>query len=420
MPKYCELIIINYVAIYALNGFFSMLGYPPKLDLLYFIASLPLIYKNITCGRIFKQESINIYFLLIIFYFTFTGFIHLGEYPFSFFYQALRVQIWGMLFFFLGQSKLFADNTFFDKMRIPFLLVFISGIILYFWSPSWYTDWKLLRYDVSTDATKEYAYDFFRLSGFWTLHYFISYGAYIFISYELYKISIHKSDWYTPFLILIAFATLVLAMQRAPLLLSIACFLFYSIFLCFKKGKYKHLRLLYILITIIIVSLLPYILTKFEDIELIMNRMDVLLESDNFFSERTKIFSKAFKYISFFGYGLGRFGSTASQTGSFAITDQEWLRMTCETGIFGVSLFVLFWIIIILKGMKHFKRNIFEFSIIIFILVSMTGANPLGNDGIMHQIIFWICAGRIINRYRIKGFAASSNIVTYNHKKNLS
>lgn len=411
MQKYCEFIILNYVAIYALNGFFSMLGYPPKLDLLYFIASLPLIYKNITCGRIFKQESINIYFLLIIFYFIFTGFIHLGEYPFSFFYQALRVQIWGMLFFYLGQSKLFANDTFFKKMRIPFLIVFICSIILYFWSPSWYTDWKLLRYDVDEGATKEYAYDYFRLSGFWTLPYFISYGSYILISYELYKISIKESDFYTPFLILFAFAVSALAMQRAPIAFSCACFVFYNFFLLFRKGKYNHLRILNLVILIALFTLIPYIFSSFEDIDFIIKRMEDFTESDNAFKDRIEIFSKAYKYISLGGYGLGRFGSAASQAGSFDITDQEWLRITCETGILGVSLFVLFWIIIILRGMKHFKKNLFELSVIVFILISMSGANPLGNDGIMHQIIFWVCAGRIINHYRTNKFNTSSKAI---------
>ena len=103
------------------------------------------------------------------------------------------------------------------------------------------------------------------------------------------------------------------------------------------------------------------------------------------------------KKITFWGDGIGRYGHEAYYSGKMAITDQQYLKIMYETGYFGIICYSIFILLVVIRGIRNFKDNLFELGIIFFYLMAMTGANCLSVTG-QHCIVFWFCCGRIFNK----------------------
>lgn len=97
------------------------------------------------------------------------------------------------------------------------------------------------------------------------------------------------------------------------------------------------------------------------------------------------------------GDGIGRYGHEAYYSGKMAITDQQYLKIMYETGYFGIICYSIFILLVVIRGIRNFKDNLFELGIIFFYLMAMTGANCLSVTG-QHCIVFWFCCGRIFNK----------------------
>ena len=91
------------------------------------------------------------------------------------------------------------------------------------------------------------------------------------------------------------------------------------------------------------------------------------------------------KNISFWGDGIGRYGHGAFFEGSISVTDQQYIQLLYETGLFGLLYNVLMLLICLILGFKHFDKCKFEVGVILFYLLAM-----------------WYCCGVVIFKTKRK------------------
>lgn len=156
-----------------------------------------------------------------------------------------------------------------------------------------------------------------------------------------------------------------------------------------------------ILIISFALLLLYLIISHFLDetrIDFIISKFTELNERDNFIEDRANLFDNMYDVpISILGDGLGLYSHTAVEMGlKHYITDQGYMKMIYETGIIGSVLRIIIIAICLFKGLKDKRIYYFEITVIIMIVISLFGANSLSSMQ-MHNVIFWICCGRINN-----------------------
>lgn len=319
----------------------------------------------------------------------------------------IREEIIPMLAFFIGKDPERKDNKIFNYGVYTMFVVGIIGLLLYVLAPGWYISFRLENKDYVTDGIYM---EMTRLSAFWEYPYWISYGAAIIYSYLLgrylieKKININKSSLLILLIFLIAIS--VLTQQRA----SIGGILFSTAFYFYLYQKNNRLSFKSIFVPIVLITLciivIYYSVIAFLDttrIDFMMSKFTAITESDtNFLDDRANIFDNMKNVeITLIGDGLGLYSHNAYGMGlQKYITDQGYMKMLYETGIIGIGLRMLVVFICLIKGLSNFNSYFFEITIIVIILVSLTGANSLSSLQ-MHNIIFWLCCGRVFNKSRL-------------------
>jgi len=391
--KCCNWILCNYFLLLIIAQIGRITGIDTKLEIFILIASIIILLYHI---KEIKFSSINTYFIFLIFYITCTALIN--SYRWELKYYSFRYFIWGMLFFFIGQLKIYAHNEFFKSQKYTLFILYITSIYLYFFPPIWYQNWKNTAFSLADQFTIDitnYNNDFSRLSGFWTYPYFVSYSAFIYLVYLLLKCKRGEGDRKTIVFITTAFIAAFFSMMRVVIVCLVLYYLYLLLFYKHKtNSKWKILN-----ISIITIG----ILGSFYSIYLFNNYIsERVYNNNNLIVDRFAMFSNLFKYINIFGLGIGRFSNEAKLYGYPSIMDAEWLKLLCEIGILGVLFLCAFFLIILKKAFKHTRNNIIEISIILFFIITMAGANSLELPIVKHSVFLWFCAGQITNKYREK------------------
>ena len=130
-----------------------------------------------------------------------------------------------------------------------------------------------------------------------------------------------------------------------------------------------------------------------------MNLMDYIVnrtvnKENNLVEERWLQYAKFFNTITPLGSGIGSLSHVMLDHTRRTINDCDYLRLLNEVGLVGFSLLSIIIISSIVKGIKNYKIYFFEVNVLIFMLISMLGANPLEVDQ-LHPMMYWYCMGRI-------------------------
>ena len=97
------------------------------------------------------------------------------------------------------------------------------------------------------------------------------------------------------------------------------------------------------------------------------------------------------------GDGVGRHNMYADKYNPMtSMRDGEYVKMLQEQGYVGFSIFILLIALSLLKTFYHFKYLAFEFAVIVMLLISMIGANPI-STGDKHPLIYWMIIAQIAN-----------------------
>ena len=383
-------VLSSYFLISALNGFTNA----------FFARSYMSIYLLLIVVFSFKHllsESKVIDWLFLLFVLLIISSSLMQNYESELFSEGIRY-IPLLLCFLLGRGNLYKEHHLFKYGIYVYVIVSLIGLYLFFTMPAWYLDFKMDGWYINDSESR--ILEMMRLSAFWQYPYWISYGGAIFFTYIICN-SFKKINFDKKNVILLVFISLIviLAQQRVAILwivILIMTFALKNVVLDKKK---------YILPFFVILFVLGFILFSFLSDEFIgrfIYKFDALSE-DNFLKRRSDLFSFVYdKEISFFGDGIGRYGHKAFVLfRRNAITDQGYLKILHENGIFGIIGFSLLILYSTIVGVHNFKNNLFEIFVVIFFLISMMGSNSIFMHD-THALVFWLCLGRLSNVTRLK------------------
>lgn len=390
-------VISHYFLLTSINACLIMLGLVSfaKLDLLIMLCAIVITINYLSHNVYF----IDLFVLAFIFIIAISGFVQ--DYPYEFWYDGCRTQLFNILFFFVGRYPQMSNMDVLKKGLYPFLIVCIIGLILYIYQPSWYLDYKLHFW--SSDTSVNRILEMSRFSAFWTYPYWISYGSAIMYSFLLYQSYIEgEIKLKNGCLLIFIFFISILTQQRAPLTFILATTLFYFSISTLTLNKIKSRSLwktMSLLIIVIFCAIFFSISFMSSDMaEKLFEKINALSDASSFLKERSGIFDYfKHKTISFLGDGIGKYSHEAVKMGKYAITDQQYLQIIHESGYLGCFGYSFIIISIIIKGIKNLKQNLLYLIIISFFLMAMTGANCLSNFD-QHTAIFWLCCGYIYNK----------------------
>ena len=392
MTHFLKRLIDNYYWIYVLLAFMSFLGLPD----MYFIIILCMVALTLVSLQNYplKWNSMDGLVVLFMTYLLLSFFF--SNYRLSIWYYGVKSQMIPMLFYFIGRNRLFEDNKFLERMRIPMLIAMVVGLLLYFWAPDWYMARRTagLAEDSSLNAFHEVT----RLSSFWPWSYAMGFGSLFYFMYYSKDFFLQKVDYKKIGYLIIAVLTLFFAQQRV----SIAFFCLYLVYMTVFANRRYRKRLFYLWGFMFLAAIGIYVfMINYADgsfVEYVLNRST---DSDsNIVVDRFGLFADLW-HVSMLGDGLGRYGHMVLMYNMRSITDCEYIRLMAELGIIGCSIFALIYYKALRKAFHHRKIFMFEMMVVLFYLVAMIGATPLENDS-MQPFLFWYCIGRIANGELLK------------------
>lgn len=389
-------LIENYFLLTALFGFLEM------LSIHYFeykyIIQLSLLFVSVSLIIGEKHNKIDVILILTIFIIVLSGYFLC---PYNILYKVgVTGEIIPMFAYFIGESEFCNNDKIFEKGVCVVAIVSIIGLWLYITQPAWYLNFRLSGIDNITD----HAYlEMTRLSAFWEYPYWMSYGVAILYCFVLGRTLIeNKLSKKIGYPLLFFFAIIsLLTQQRASIGIIVLATIVYSIY--YRKINNKsYAGIIKVSLIISFALLLLYlIISHFLDetrLDFIFSKFTELNERDNFIEDRANLFDNMHDVpISILGDGLGLYSHTAFGMGlNHYITDQGYMKMIYETGLIGFVLRIIIIAICLFKGLKDKRIYYFEITVIVMIMVSLFGANSLSSMQ-MHNVIFWICCGRINN-----------------------
>lgn len=348
-----------------------------------------------------KWNKIDVAVAASMFFSIFSYFF--SDYRIELFYFGVKNQLSVMFLYFIARTGKFRNDDFIENFKWPMLFIIVSGIVLYFFPPGWYS---AFRYNSLGDLSDnpQLFYEMTRMSSFFSHPYFLGYGSCIMIIYIIKKLLIDKceSRWYYVAFFLTIF-TLFFSQMRVAIAYSLLFLTLSSLYVVFiDKSNSRFFKTILYLVPISIIILFLIINNIDEDFLYYITERSTN-KDDNLIEERINIFAYFFRYISVFGSGLGRFGHSAIEFNQKCIADAEYLRVLCELGYVGMFLLIFPIIYSVILGIKNIKNAFFETFVVLFFLFVMIGAAPLEMTQ-QHNFLLWFCVGHIVSKsYKYKG-----------------
>ena len=297
-----------------------------------------------------------------------------------------------MATYYIGRNCTLGESyKIFYNALLPGFICAILGLVLYIYQPAWYM--AQVKNVLSLEAL--------RLRSIFPSPYTCSYLSFFLVSFLIandfrlipdFKINISKRvnvALYVVFIILLLFC-----MMRAPIagvLISTGFALCHSLLI--RREVRRLLKAAVVAISVGIVGL--YILDRCMDSEsrdFLIGKILVATDRDSSFIEaRYELFVAD---ETFWGDGAGRHAIYADDYGSFSVRDTCYQRLKQEVGIVGLAFHLALFIFIISKCIRNYKSLTFELSVMLFLMFSMIGADPLGTPD-KHSLLYWLIIGRV-------------------------
>ena len=293
-----------------------------------------------------------------------------------------------MMVYFIGKKQInCSSNQIFEQALLPTFITCIVGIYCFFYPPQWY-------YRAMADG--EYAsLEALRLHSIFSSPYQLAYMCCFLLGYLFFQKlqnGLKFGKIIVTYVIVYSF-TLLLCMMRAPILGTII-FLCGAIFI-YLSQSYRKDRYLYVILGLVITFFVIFVgLQTLEKNDFIfyLNEKVEDASSFDFIISRYNLIEA---HYSLWGDGAGRHNIWAREFADcYAMPDGEYQKIQQEVGIIGMSIYVILFLLIILKCLYNIKYLMFELCAVIFLLISMIGADPLSTID-KHPMIFWLLIGRV-------------------------
>ena len=210
-------------------------------------------------------------------------------------------------------------------------------------------------------------------------------------------------------MLLIASFALFLGIQRSAIV-SIALGFCIAVYYSFKYTKLANLSKMYVLIAFSIVTCI-FSIAHMSDAQKLfyLNKVDSFTQSGSDLAKERLVLNKHKRTYEFMGDGVGRHNMYADKFNPrTSMRDGEYMKILTEQGYGGAFILALIAFYSLAKCLKNFRYLSFELSIMLMLLISMIGANPISTFD-KHPIIYWMVLAQIANFKKNNKYATNFN-----------
>lgn len=363
-----------------------------------------MLYVGIK-GLLLNKSRCQLFSLYVVYSFLSVVLYLFNGFPIHLYINDLAFFILPMLFTYVGMDGGCIDDRFYKYTTWAIFASFVVGFYLYFFQPSWYQDAIVRNYNgrwykEGINASFDDIVDRLRFSSFYLTSYAIEYfGIFAFVISVclIYKSNEWKIKWVNIMMALVIFAGVILSLQRAAIA---TCILSLIIFILYDWRHEGRLRWLFIFVAVAFVVFLVYFIQSDVGLKVVERFSEFTVEdtfSDARTSQNVDLLNSWNNII--LGDGLGTGGNEARKMGFPAVTDSQYVKILCEQGLVGFSIFLLFLLSSAVRVLKYFRYLAMEGAILACVMVAMIGSNSLMFDFIGP---IWFAIGRIWNKEYLK------------------
>ena len=360
-----------------------------------------------SCAKQIRPQSIADVMAIAFFAYQVISVIWLlaGGYPVSVFVNEFVSSTLPMVFYFAGKSAGGAPSKWYRSYIISMLILGGLGLILYIWAPQFYITWSydwsyISKADAPTMRVRmnsvvgSTCLSFLMVAGMLVGAYFLGGNA-----------SSGKADEKTDgvanaaggrafaiFSIAACLLFAIMANQRSGLVAAALVILYVNYLLLFQlhviPKKYLRYELIIVILAFAAISVINF--------DYILKFWYRIISLPSAISERSEQWVAAVNnmYSFWIGNGLGANGHRAlGIEGAHVIADGGLVKMYCENGVLGFSLWVYLMYLLLSKGVRNIREYYVEVGILAIGILQSIGSNMLAFQ--ICAPVFWFAAGRI-------------------------
>lgn len=354
-----------------------------------------VIFAVLALKKSLKPDCICDYLIIAFFIYEILSVIWLTKagYPFSVFSAEFVSSVLPMVFYFAGKSVKDRSNEWYKQYLIAMLILGIFGTILYVWAPQFYNDWSfewsyISKADAATTRVRmnsvvgSTCLSFNMVAGMLVSSYFLG---------EKKK----RSMIFGVSCLVLCLLFAILANQRSGLVAAALVIIYVNYLLFFQLHLIPKKYFFWELIAIAAVFAMVCAV-KFDFVLKFWYR---IISLPTAISERSEQWVAAVNnmYSTWLGNGLGANGHRAlGIEGAHVIADGGLVKLYCENGVLGFSIWLYLLIMTVKRGVKNVRTYYTELGIIAIGILQSIGSNMLAFQ--FCAPVFWFAIGRICEK----------------------
>ncbi|MBR4168451.1 MAG: hypothetical protein IKR47_01820 [Lachnospiraceae bacterium] len=394
---YYVLVVLGYTATLAFSGmrpgvFATALMVLVALELAVHKELLPKKLPDIVAVCFFAYQVLSVIWL------------RLGGYPFSVFAEEFISSVLPMVFYFVGRSAGEKTAKWYKWYLIAMLILGILGVILYAWAPQFYNDWSFAwnhtsKADAATTRVRmnsvvgSTCLSFNMVAGMLAGSYFLSSHS---EAEDAAKSNSRKKQLFFAIACMaLCLLFAILANQRSGLVAA-AIVIVYVNYLLFFDLHLIPKKYFWIELCVIAGLFLAACAIRFDYVLKFWYR---IISLPSAISERSEQWVAAVNnmYSVWLGNGLGANGHRAlGIEGAHVIADGGLIKLYCENGVVGFSMWVFLVILACKRGLKNIGTYYTELGIVAIGILQSIGSNMLAFQ--LCAPIFWFAIGKLCEK----------------------
>ena len=334
-----------------------------------------------------------VYHLLSVIWLTKAG------YPVNVYVEEITASVLPMVFYFVGKYVKDGAKEWYKWYLIAMLTVGLLGLVLYVFAPQFYNDWSyewlyISKADAQTTRVRmnsvvgSTCLSFITVAGMLAGSFFLGKGGKDTQDAKAAK----KDTVFGIVCIVLCLLFAILSNQRSGLVAAGLVIVYINYLLFFQLHLIKKKYFWFELIAVCVIFALICVV-KFDFVLKFWWRIISLPDA---IGERSEQWIAAVNnmYSTWLGNGLGANGHKALFVeGAHVIADGGLVKIYCEDGVIGFSMFVFLIILIVKEGIKKIPTCYVEIGIIAIAILQSIGSNMLALQ--LCTPIFWFAIGKI-------------------------
>lgn len=382
-----------------------VLGYILRL---FFLGMRPGVWATflmlLVLGVLFLRKSLKpsgLIDYLVIAFFAYellsVIWLRLGGFPFSVFAEEFVASVLPMIFYFVGKSVGQRTSNWYKRYLYAMLILGTLGAILYFTAPQFYNDWSYTVGFISKANAQTTRVRMQSVTGSTTLSFIMIAGmlaSSFFLGNTEKEESVvsKKNIIFGTGCLFLCLLFAILANQRSGLVAAALVIIYVNYLLFFQLDLIPKKYFIWEVIGVAAI----FILIGIIRFDFLLKYWYRIISLPTAISQRSEQWIAAVNnmYSTWLGNGLGANGHKAiGIEGAHVIADGGLVKLYCENGVLGFSMWLYLLILVIKKGVKNIRSYYAELGIIAIGLLQSIGSNMLAFQ--LCTPIFWFAIGRI-------------------------